>query len=93
LLFFYCKVLDTELPWMSEIGVPHTKRRLPLVLSPDEVARILCLLEGKHRLFAQVLYGTGMRIREGLQLRVTDIDPGRGKIIVRKGKGGKDRAR
>ena len=74
LLFFYGKVLGVELPWMSEIGRPRTKRRLPTVLSPEEVARILALLEGEHRLFAQVLYGTGMRINEGLQLRVKDLD-------------------
>jgi integron integrase len=92
LLFFYRKVLGTDLPWMTEIGRPRTKRRLPVVLSPDEVARILCLLDGEHRLFAQLLYGTGMRINEGLQLRVKDIDFGRGTIIVREGKGGKDRA-
>jgi integrase len=56
------------------------------------VARILCLLEGEHRLFAQLLYGTGMRINEGRQLRVKDIDFGRSTVIVREGKGGKDRA-
>jgi integrase len=89
LLFFYGKVLGVDLPWMTEIGRPHTKRRLPAVLSPDEVARILCLLEGEQRLFAQLLYGTGMRITEGLQLRVKDIDFGRRTIIVREGKGGK----
>jgi len=92
LLFFYRKVLGTDLPWMTEIGMPRTKRRLPVVLSPDEVARILCLLDSEHRLFAQLLYGTGMRINEGLQLRVKDIDFGCGTIIVREGKGGKDRA-
>jgi hypothetical protein len=92
LLFFYRKVFGSELPWISEIGVPRTKRRLPVVLSPDEVASILCLLEGEHRLFAQWLYGAGIRISEGLQLRVKDIDFGHGTIIVREGKGGKDRA-
>ena len=92
LLFFYDKVLGVHLPWMKEIGRPRTKRRLPVVLSPDEVARILCFLEGEHRLFAQLLYGTGMRINEGLQLRVKDVDFGRSTIIVREGKGGKDRA-
>ena len=92
LLFFYGKVLGVHLPWMKEIGRPRTKRRLPVVLSPDEVARILCFLEGEHRLFAQLLYGTGMRINEGLQLRVKDVDFGRSTIIVREGKGGKDRA-
>lgn len=92
LLFFYGKVLGVDLPWMKEIGRPRTKRRIPVVLSPDEVARILFLLEREHRLFAQLLYGTGMRINEGLQLRVKDVDFGRNTIIVREGKGGKDRA-
>lgn len=77
---------------MTEIGRPRAKRRLPVVLTPDELAQVLCFLEGEHRLFAQLLYGTGMRINEGLQLRVKDIDFGRGTIIVREGKGGKDRA-
>jgi integrase len=92
LLFFYGKVLGVDLPWMKEIGRPRTPRRLPVVLSPDEVAKLLCFLDGEHRLFAQLLYGTGMRINEGLQLRVKDIDFGRRTIIVREGKGGKDRA-
>jgi integron integrase len=92
LLFFYGKVLSVDLPWMTEIGRPRTKRRLPVVLSPEEVARIFCFLEGEHRLFAQLLYGTGMRINEGLQLRVKDLDFERSTIIIREGKGGKDRA-
>ena len=57
-----------------------------MVLTPDEVVRILGFLEGEHRLFAQ-LYGTGMRISEGLQLRVKDLDFDHGTIIVREGKG------
>lgn len=60
------------------------------MLIADEVARILCLLEGKERLFAQLLYSTGMRQAEGLQLRVKDVDFGHSAIIVREGKGGKD---
>ncbi|VCW48455.1 Tyrosine recombinase XerC [Escherichia coli] len=68
LLFFYGKVLCTDLPWLQEIGRPRPSRRLPVVLTPDEVVRILGFLEGEHRLFAQLLYGTGMRISEGLQL-------------------------
>lgn len=67
LLFFYGKVLCTDLPWLQEIGRPRPSRRLPVVLTPDEVVRILGFLEGEHRLFAQLLYGTGMRISEGLQ--------------------------
>jgi integron integrase len=92
LLFFYGKVLGIELPWMNEIGRPRARRRLPVVLSPDEVARVLGFLDGEHRLFAQVLYGTGMRISEGLQLRVKDVDFAHQVIIVREGKGSKDRA-
>ncbi|VCV93349.1 Tyrosine recombinase XerD [Klebsiella pneumoniae] len=76
----------------SEIGRPRPSRRLPVVLTPDEVVRILGFLEGEHRLFAQLLYGTGMRISEGLQLRVKDLDFDHGTIIVREGKGSKDRA-
>ena len=64
LLFFYGKVLCTDLPWLQEIGRPRPSRRLPVVLTPDEVVRILGFLEGEHRLFAQLLYGTGMRISE-----------------------------
>ncbi len=52
LLFFYGKVLGVDLPWLTEIGKPQVKRRLPVVLAPDEVARILALLEGELRLFA-----------------------------------------
>ena len=77
LLFLYQKVFGQDLPWMDSIGRPHRPPRLPVVLSADEVARVLALLQGEQRLLAHVLYGTGMRISEGLQLRV---------------KGGKDRA-
>ncbi len=75
---------------LQEIGRPRPSRRLPVVLTPDEVVRILGFLEGEHRLFAQLLYGTGMRISEGLQLRVKDLDFDHGTIIVREGKGSKD---
>ena len=92
LLFFYGKVLCLDLPWLQEIGRPRPSRRLPVVLTPDEVVRILGFLEGEHRLFAQLLYGTGMRISEGLQLRVKDLDFDHGTIIVREGKELKDRA-
>lgn len=92
LLFLYDKVLGIDLPWMNDIGWPRTKRRLPVVLTPDEVARLLSLMVGEHRLLAQLLYGTGMRINEGLRLRVKDIDFERRTVIVREGKGGKDRA-
>lgn len=91
LLFLYAKVLRIDLPRLGEIGRPRTQRRLPVVLSRDEVVAVLRLLEGEHRLFAQLLYGTGLRIAEALQLRVKDIDFAHGAVIVRSGKGGKDR--
>jgi integron integrase len=76
---------------MAQIGRPRTQRRLPVVLSKEEIARILEALEGEHRLLAQLLYGTGMRITEGLQLRVKDVDFVHRALIVREGKGRKDR--
>jgi integron integrase len=92
LLFMYWRVLGIDLPWMSDIGRPRATRRLPVVLSPDEVQRVFTLMDGEHRLFAQLLYGTGMRLTEGLRLRVKDLDFERRTVIVREGKGRKDRA-
>ena len=92
LLFFYGKVLGVDLPWMTEVGRPRTRKRLPVVLSGEEITQIFQRMDGEHRLLAQLLYGTGMRISEGLRLRVKDIEFERGAIIVREGKGGKDRA-
>lgn len=83
LLFFYGKVLCADLPWRQESGRPRPSRRLPVVLPPVEVSRILSFLEGEHRLFAQFLYGTDMQISERLQLRVKDLDFDHGTIIVR----------
>ena len=99
LLFLYQKVLQMHLPWMSEIGRPRTERRLPVVLSHDEVARVLAELDRltdaaagtPHGLIGRVLYGTGMRLLEGLRLRVKDVDFDRRAIVVRHGKGGRDR--
>jgi integron integrase len=91
LLFLYQKVLRMSLPWMSEIGRPKHHERLPVVLTHDEVARLMHCLAPEHRLLAQLLYGTGMRLMEGIRLRVKDVDFERRAIIVREGKGGKDR--
>jgi integron integrase len=92
LLFLYQKVFGQNLPWMQSIGRPHRPPRLPVVLSAAEVARVLALLQGEQRLLAQLLYGTGMRIAEVLHLRVKDIDFENRTVLVRCGKGGKDRA-
>lgn len=91
LLFLYDKVLALSLPWMQEIGRPKQTRRVPVVLSPDEVAATFSHLDGVHRLLAKLLYGTGLRITEALQLRVKDLDFSNRSVIVRSGKGGKDR--
>jgi integron integrase len=92
LLFLYAKVLAMDVPWMQHIGRPQRKRRLPVVLPAPDVARLLALLPGEHRLVAQLLYGTGLRIAEAMRLRVKDLDFEHRTLIVRAGKGGKDRA-
>jgi integron integrase len=92
LLFLYQRVFGQQVPWLQRIGRPQRKRRLPVVLSTDEVSRLLAALDGEHRLLAQLLYGTGLRITEALQLRVKDLDFEHRTLIVRCGKGGKDRA-
>ena len=67
------------------------KLRLPMVLSADEVRRVMGLMDGTHGVLARLLYGTGLRITEALQLRTKDLDFERQVIVVRAGKGGKDR--
>ncbi|WP_397536002.1 integron integrase [Roseateles sp.] len=92
LLFLFGKVLGVSLPWMSEIGRPQVQRRLPVVLAVDEVGALLAQVQGaEHRLLARLLYGTGLRITEALQLRVKDVDFSQRALFVRAGKGGKDR--
>lgn len=91
ILFLYKDVLKIELPWMAQIGRPRAQQRLPEVLTVNEVMRTLSRLRGEHATLAKLLYGTGMRILEGMRLRTKDIDFDRGAIIVRETKGGKDR--
>jgi integron integrase len=92
LLFFYTKVLNINLPWLSEIGRPNAPRRLPVVLTREEVSAIFLRIDSlEQRTFARLLYGTGLRINEALQLRIKDIEFGHNAIFVRDGKGMKDR--
>jgi len=91
LLFLYREVLGVELPWLERIESAKASQRLPVVLTRDEVARILGRLHGVHALVGSLLYGTGMRVMEGLRLRVKDVDFERREILVRDGKGLKDR--
>lgn len=91
LVFLYREVLGRPLPDLK--GVVRAKRpaRLPVMLTPYEVGRLLENLEGTPRLVASLLYGTGMRLLEGLQLRVKDVDLDRRELRVRDGKGRRDR--
>ncbi|HWG11551.1 MAG TPA: integron integrase [Rhodanobacteraceae bacterium] len=91
LLFLYREVLAVDLPWLDNVVRAKRPRRLPTVLSRDEIRKLLAHLEGRPWLLASLLYGTGMRLLEGLRLRVKDVDFPRNEITVRDGKGGKDR--
>jgi integron integrase len=84
-------VLGNELPWLA--GIESAKRpvRLPVILTSGEVQDVLRNLHGVHYLIGRLLYGSGMRILEAMRLRVKDVDFSRREIIVRDGKGAKDR--
>lgn len=91
ILFLYKEVLGIELAWLE--NVPRAKRRrlLPSVLTAAEARSVLELMTGTHALMARLLYGTGMRLMECLRLRVKDLELERREILIREGKGGKDR--
>jgi len=91
ILFLYKEVLGTELPWLDEVRRAKKPRHLPTVLTQSEVRALLAHIEGTNGLIARVLYGTGMRLMEGVRLRVKDLDLERRQIVVRHGKGGRDR--
>ncbi len=91
LLFLYRQVLGIELPWMNNVVRAKRPQRVPVVLSVDEVTRLLAAMDGRPWLLASLLYGTGMRLMECLRLRVKDLDFARSEIVVREGKGAKDR--
>lgn len=91
LLFLYRHLLEVDLPWLSEVVQAKRPPRLPVVLTPGEVRALLDQMQGGMSLVAQVLYGTGLRLMEGLRLRVKDLEFERREVVVRDGKGGKDR--
>ncbi len=91
LLFYYRRVVGIELPWLDDVVRAKSAPRLPVVLTPDEVERLLAHVEGRAALPSALLYGSGLRLLEACRLRVKDVDLRTGQLVVRCGKGGKDR--
>jgi integron integrase len=90
-LFMYEAVLGRRLPWMADIVRAQRPARLPVVLSRAEASSLLGRLSGDVWLMASLLYGAGLRLKECCELRFKDVDFERGELMVRDGKGGKDR--
>jgi len=91
LLFLYGEVLHQRVAWMADLVRAKAPRRLPAVLTPDEARAILDKLNGTASLVCRLLYGSGLRLMEALQLRVQHLEFARGEIRVRGGKGDRDR--
>ena len=91
LVFLYRDVLDVQLGWLGDLIRAKRPIRLPVVLTRAEVRSVLAHLSGDKWVVAELLYGSGLRLMECLRLRVKDLDLGRREIVVREGKGGKDR--
>jgi integron integrase len=91
LLFLYRDVLGRDLAWMTDIVHAKRPERMPVVLTRNEVASVLAELDGVEKLVASMLYGAGLRLLEGLHLRVKDVDFAGWQVVVRDGKGRKDR--
>src|SRR5262245_44664870 len=91
ILFLYREVLEIDLPWIDNVVRARTPARVPVVLPRADVQRLLDHLHGELHLVAQLLYGSGLRLMETLRLRVKDVDFDYSQIVVRDGKGSKDR--
>lgn len=91
ILFLYRQVLAIDLPWMDDVVRAKRPERIPEVLSAAEVARLLAQLQGTYKLMASLLYGSGLRLMEVVRLRVKDVDFEYRQVVVRDGKGAKDR--
>jgi integron integrase len=91
LLFLYKRVINVDLPWIGDVVRAHRPKRLPTVLTREECQRVIAHLRGVHWLIAGLLYGSGLRLLEALRLRVKDVDFYHRRILVREGKGAKDR--
>ena len=91
MLFLYGEVLALDLPWLDDLVRAKRPARLPVVLRRDEVRAILERMQGPAGLIAGLLYGAGLRLMEGCRLRIKDVDLQTGEIVVRDGKGSRDR--
>jgi integron integrase len=91
LLFLYKEVLGSELPWLDNVENAKRPQRLPVVLSHTEVDAVLGRMHGTNGLIARLLYGSGLRIMEAVRRRVKDLDLEGCEILIRDGKGAKDR--
>jgi integron integrase len=91
LIFLYREVLQIELPDIAHVVRAAKPQRLPVVLTREEVQRVFAHLEGRPRLIVGLLYGSGLRLAEALAVRVKDLDLQRRELVVRNGKGAKDR--
>lgn len=91
LLFLYREVLSVDLPWLEKFAPAKKSSHVPVVLTKEEVKIIISRLKETNWLIASLLYGAGLRLHEALRLRVKDLDFGFKQIVVRDGKGGKDR--
>lgn len=91
LLFLYREVLAVELPWLDGLVRAKSPKRLPTVLTRNEVQSVLSNVSGTRWLMVSLLYGAGLRLNECLSLRIKDVDLTGCKLIVRQGKGNKDR--
>ena len=91
ILFLYKRVLNVNLPWLGSVVRAKRPRRVPSVLTREEVLRVIAKLGGPYRLVVSLLYGSGLRVLEALRLRVKDVDMERRILIVRDAKGAKDR--
>jgi integron integrase len=91
LLYLYRHLLQQDLPWLNDLARPTVPRRIPAVLTREEVAAVLTAAPGTHGLMLRLMYGTGLRLMECVRLRVKDVEFTRRALVVREGKGRKDR--
>ena len=91
ILFLYRRVLELDMPWLTEVVRAKRPVRIPTVLTVAEIDSLLACMKGETALMARLMYGSGLRIGECVALRVKDVDLERREVVVRTGKGGKDR--